>query len=69
MNRVHRALLVASAANALKPEDVNDLPAIRQAINDKADSYRKDGWFCPDFAQDEMVRRVQVRLQGKGLDL
>jgi hypothetical protein len=66
VRRLNRNELVGIVAQSLYPEQIDDLPAIRQAINDTADSYRKDGYSVRDFAQDAMVRDVQ-RAMRKGV--
>jgi hypothetical protein len=47
----------------LKPSDANDLPMIRQAINDESDAARKDGFSVRDFDQDRMVADIQKELR------
>ncbi len=58
MKTLKRDSLIGLAAT-LPAHAANDLPAIRQTINDTADQYRKDGWKVRDFAQDRMVADVQ----------
>jgi hypothetical protein len=36
---------------------------IRQAVNDTADSYRKDGHTCPDFAQNAIANDIAAILR------
>ena len=60
-----RAALLETVINALPAKDRNDRPAIRQAMNDIADSFRRDGYTVPDFAQDRFVRDAQAGLRAK----
>lgn len=55
--------MVATVAELIPAESANDLPMIRQVINDMADAYRKDGWAVSDFAQDSIVRAVQRQVR------
>jgi hypothetical protein len=66
MRKLLRDELVGIVAQSLYPDQIDDLPAIRQVINDTADSYRKDGYSVRDFAQYAMVRDVQ-RAMRKGV--
>jgi hypothetical protein len=66
VRRLNRNELVGIVAQSLYPDQIDDLPAIRQAINDTADSYRKDGFSVRDFEQSGMVRDVQ-RAMRKGV--
>jgi hypothetical protein len=61
-NRISRPQLIATVADSLPLRYLDDLPAIRQAINDTADSFRRDGYSCRDFDQDAMVRAVQKQM-------
>lgn len=61
--RLSRAELFSTVCESLSPLYWNDKPAIRQAMNDTADSYRKDGYNVPDYAQDKFVRDVSAELQ------
>ncbi len=61
--KIKRAQLVHSVARTLRPEDANDLPKIRTALNDTADYLRKDGYTVPDFAQAAMVRDVRLIME------
>lgn len=63
MNRVDRAMLIATVADNIPVESVDDLPMIRQAVNDAADAFRKSGYTCRDFAQDSIVRAIQQRIR------
>ena len=63
MKRITRPVLVSTVAEIIPAESWDDLPMIRQAVNDTADSFRKDGYHCPDFAQDGIVRAIQNRIQ------
>jgi hypothetical protein len=67
--RIKRVQLVQYVIDALRPSEANDLPAIRQALNDTADWFRKDGHDCPDFDQAAMVQLVQKGLAGKALSM
>jgi hypothetical protein len=62
-NRISRPQLIATVADSPPLRYLDDLPAIRQAINDTADAFRRDGYSCSDFAQDAMVRAVQRRMR------
>jgi hypothetical protein len=53
-----REILVETVANSLPRKYASDIPAIRQALNDTADSYRKDGWSVRDYSQTAMVADV-----------
>lgn len=57
--RITRNALVQTVAGSLPRTAANDLPMIRQALNDTADSYRKDGYEVGDYDQDRMVKMVQ----------
>ncbi len=65
--RLTRDALVERVASSLPLRFMDDLPAIRQALNDTADSYRKDGYTVGytvgDYAQGRMVRDVQVEME------
>lgn len=61
--RLLRATLIESVLMMLKPSDANDLPMIRQAINDESDAARKDGFSVRDFDQDRMVADIQKELR------
>lgn len=61
--RIDRAFMVVCVANQIPSASADDLPLIRQVINDTADSYRKDGWLVSDFAQDKIVRAIQQRIK------
>lgn len=67
-NTISRPHLIAAVADHLPPHCVDDLPAIRQAINDTADGYRKDGWSVREFDQDGLVRAVQRRIKDKAIE-
>ena len=43
MKRITRPVLVSTVAEIIPAESWDDLPMIRQAVNDTADSFRKDG--------------------------
>jgi hypothetical protein len=57
--RINRDTIVSGVADSLPYSSVNDLPMIRQAVNDLSDMYRKEGHTVPDFAQDAIVRSIQ----------
>jgi len=61
--RLTRDALVETVAGSLPLRFWNDLPAIRQALNDTADSYRKDGYTVGDYAQDKLVRDVRSLIE------
>lgn len=55
-------MMIATVAKSIPLESVDDLPMIRQAINDTADAFRKSGYLCRDFDQDSIVRAIQNRI-------
>lgn len=55
--------MIEIVSRSLRASDANDLPMIRQAINDTADIFRKDGYRVPDFAQDRIVADIQKELR------
>lgn len=61
--RICREQLLRDVIHTMTPSQHNDRPAIRQAMNDWADSYRKSGHTVPDYAQDKFVRDVQLHLE------
>lgn len=63
--RLPRNTLVRYVAEFLPESAINDIPEIRQALNDYADMMRRDGYTVPDFAQDAMVRDVRLLLERK----
>ncbi len=58
-----RAAMIDSVCTWLTASNANDLPMIRQAVNDTADMMRKDGYRVRDFAQDRIVRDIQKELR------
>jgi len=69
VKRITRDQLVETVAESLPYALVRDVPAIRMACNDTADSYRKDGYTVPDFSQDRLVKAVQHTMQTNALYL
>lgn len=63
--RISRDGLVATVGESLDPKYHDDLPAIRTALNDTADGFRKDGWSVGDFNQERMVKTVQTILRAR----
>jgi hypothetical protein len=63
--RIKRNSFVRYVAEGIPSKYVNDLPAIREALNVTADSFRRDGYTVPDFAQDAMVRDVRLMMERK----
>jgi len=61
-NRIKINQLVEVVASGLSSKYINDIPAIRQALNDTADSYRKDGFEVGDGNQDLMVKHVRKQM-------
>lgn len=59
---LRREWLIDLVAGALSYNDINDLPKIRQAINDTCDSFRKDGYNVRDFDQDRTVALIRKAL-------
>ena len=62
-NRIKINQLVETVASGLPAKYINDLPAIRQALNDTADSYRKDGFTVSDGTQHLMVKHVREQMR------
>jgi len=56
-------LYTAKRRHKYRPGDANDLPMIRQALNDTADAMRKIGFTVGDYSQTFMVKEVQRRLR------
>jgi hypothetical protein len=54
--------LVREVAKALYPNST-DIPAIRQALNDTADAWRKDGFSVPNFDQPTAVGEVRSMIK------
>jgi hypothetical protein len=63
--RLSRADLFEIVSEGMRPEHHNDKPAIRQAMNDTADSYRKGGYNVPDYDQAKFVADIQAYLKAK----
>lgn len=65
MKRLYRSQLIDLVVESLRRSDANDLPMIRQTVNDTADRMRRDGYTVPDFAQDKIVADIRKELRAK----
>jgi len=63
MKRLYRSGMIDLVCQSLRATDANDLPMIRQAVNDTADMMRRDGYTVPDFDQDRIVADIQKELR------
>lgn len=63
MKRILKRDIVQQLVSILPKSAQDDVPMVRQAINDACDSYRKDGFYVPDFAQSPMVSDIQSLLR------
>lgn len=65
MKRLYRSQLIDLVVESLRRSDANDLPMIRQTVNDICDTFRRDGYAVTDFAQDRIVAAIQQELRAK----